>query len=136
MTPTAAVKARLLMIGAVTALVGTRIYVDKAPQEPDFPLLRLHRISKVESAHLRGSGAAHRARVQVDAIARSLEAATALSDAAHGDGGGSGLSGWTGEVGSPATRILAILPADDRSDYEGEEVKQWRVSRDYVVWLR
>ena len=136
MTAAAATKARLSSITAVTALVGARIYVDQLPQEPTLPAIRLHRISETEEAHLRGAGAARRARVQVDAVGRSLESATALSNAAHGDGGGSGLSGWTGDLGSPPTRVLAILPADVRSDYEADEVKQWRVSRDYIVWLR
>lgn len=72
--------------------------------------------------------------MQVDAIATSLETATAVADAAAGDGGGSALSGWTGMVG--ATPILSVLPVDVRSDYEGDELKQWRVSRDFIVWMR
>ncbi len=134
MTPSAAIKSRLLDIAAVTTLVATRIYVDMLPAKPTLPAIRVQRISELEAAHLRGSGAARRARVQVDAIATSLETATAVADAAHGAGDGSALSGWTGEVGS--TPVLAILPADVRSDYQGDELKQWRVSRDYIVWLR
>jgi hypothetical protein len=135
MTPSVAVKVRLAAIGAVTSLVGTRIYVDTLPQNPTLPAIRISRISELEVAHLRGVGVAKRARVQVDAIALSLETATSVSDAAHGDGARSGLSGWTGHLGSPAVRVMAMLPTDTRSDYEGEELRQWRVSRDYFIWM-
>jgi len=135
MTPAVAVKTRLAMINALTTLVSTRIYVDALPQNPTLPAVRISRISEFEIGHLRGVGVAKRARVQVDAIALSLEIATQVSDAAHGDGARSGLSGWTGNLGSPAVRVMAMLPADTRSDYEGEELRQWRVSRDYFVWM-
>ena len=135
MTPAAAVKARLSALSAVTALVSTRIYVDLFPPKPTLPAVRIHRIGEQEDAHLRGVGAMRRARVQVDCIGVSLESATAVADAAHGDGAGTGLSGWTGELGSPAVRVWAILPIDVRSDYEADEIKQWRVSRDYYIWM-
>jgi hypothetical protein len=135
-TPAAAVKSRLSAITGLTSLVSARIYVDLLPQKPTLPAVRVQRISEIEDAHLRGVGAIRRARVQVDAIATSLETATQVSDAAHGDGAGSGLSGWQGDLGSPAVRVMAMLPTDTRSDYEGDELKQWRVSRDYFVWMR
>lgn len=134
MTPSAAVKSRLLDVAAVTALVSTRVYVDLLPAKPTLPAIRVARISQFEIAHLRGTGAAKRARVQIDAVATSLETATAVADAASGDGAGSALSGWEGVVGS--TPVLAVLPVDERSDYTGDELKQWRVSRDYIVWMR
>jgi len=133
-TPSATVKARLLSLNAVTTLVVSRVYVDLLPQKPTLPAIRIQRISESEDAHLRGAKAMRRARVQVDAIATSLETATAVSDAAHGDGAGSGLSGWTGEVSGQA--VMAILPSDTRSDYEADELRQWRVSRDYFVSMR
>lgn len=137
MTPAATIKARLVALSPVTALVGTRVYVDLLPQKPTLPAIRVQRISEQEDVHLRGARALRRARVQVDAIAVSLEDATAVSEAAHGDGAGSGLSGWTGTVGgSPGQAVLAVLPVDTRSDYEGEELRQWRVSRDYMVSMR
>ena len=134
MTPSAAVKARLLDVTALTTLVVSRIYVDLLPQKPTLPAIRIQRITEVEDAHLRGAKAMRRARVQVDAIALSLETATAVSDAAHGDGAGSGLSGWQGDVNGQL--VMAVLPSDTRSDYTADEVRQWRVSRDYFVWMR
>lgn len=136
MTPSAAVKARLLAVSEVTTLVGSRIYVDLLPQKPTLPAIRIQRIDEIEEAHLRGARAMRRARVQVDAVALSLETATAVSDALHGDGAGAALSGWEGELGSPAQQVMAVLPIDTRSDYEGDELRQWRVSRDYFVWMR
>ena len=134
MTPSAALKTRLVGLSAVTTLVGQRVYVDLLPQKPTLPAIRVQRISELEDAHLRGARAIRRARVQVDAIAASLETATAVSDAAHGDGAGSGLAGFEGEISGQ--RVMAVLPSDTRSDYEGDELRQWRVSRDYIVWMR
>jgi hypothetical protein len=133
-TPSAALKTRLVGLSAVTTLVGQRVYVDLLPQKPTLPAIRVQRISELEDAHLRGARAIRRARVQVDAIAASLETATAVSDAAHGDGAGSGLAGFEGEISGQ--RVMAVLPSDTRSDYEGDELRQWRVSRDYIVWMR
>lgn len=134
MTPSAAIKALLVSLAPVTTLVEQRVYVDILPQKPTLPCIRVQRISEVEGVHLRGARDSRRARVQVDSIALSLEAATAVSDAAHGPGNGSGLSGFEGDISGQ--KLMAILPADTRSDYEAEELKQWRVSRDYIVWLR
>ncbi len=137
MTVTAAIKARLVELSALTALVSTRIYVETLPQKPTLPAIRIQRISEFADVHLRGAQAMRRARVQVDAVASSLETATAVAEAAHGDGAGSGLSGWQGTVGgSPGETVFAILPADARTDYDAEELRQWRVSRDYLVWMR
>ena len=136
MTPAAAVKARLLSLNAVTTLVVSRIYVELLKQHPTLPAIRVQGITEIEDAHLRGAMAIRTARVQVDSIAMSLEEATAVSDAAHGDGAGSGLSGWQGLLGSPAQEVMAILPAGKRVDYEGDELRQWRVSRDYFVTMR
>lgn len=135
MTPAATIKTRLSGLSAVTTLVGTRIYVDLLPQKVTLPAIRLQRISERAMGHLRGASAMRLARVQVDALATTLESATAIADAAHGDDAGSGLSGFTGNVSGQA--VFAILPVDVRSDYEGEELTPlWRVSRDYLVWLR
>jgi hypothetical protein len=133
-TPAATVKTHLVSLGPVTSLVGQRVYVEVLPQHATLPAIRIQRISELEDAHLRGARAIRQARVQVDAIAATLEAATAVSDAAHGDGAGSGLSGFQGDVAGQ--EVLAVLPVDTRSDYEAGELRQYRVSRDYLISLR
>src|SRR5688572_11729988 len=109
-TPEAAVIARLSSLAAVTAIVGTRIYQLKAPQQGATPYVRVERISGLTDYHTRGADALQRARIQIDACAAEtdggdpLETAIDLAAAIEGDGAGGGLSGFAGPVlGSPPT---------------------------------
>ena len=142
MTVATAIATRLLELSAVTDLVGTRVRVLKLRQTETLPAIRVQRISTTEQMHERGSVGMFRSRVQVDSVA--LEAsgldpyatAASVDDAVHGDGAGSGLCGWQGEIGSPAFVIDAILPDGLQEMYEPDTSKQVRVIRDYIVWHR
>lgn len=146
MTLTEAVRTHLLTLSAVTALVGTRIRVLTLGQNDTSagPAIRLQQIGGAEEMHLRGSVGVRRSRLQVDAYAQqgaadglnSYASASAVADAVHGDGAGSGLCAFTGTVGG-SFEIDVILPASDvREMYEGDELRQVRLSRDYWVWYR
>lgn len=145
MTAAELTRLRLLDVSAVTALVSTRIYTLLVKAGSVMPCVRVQTISGSEDMHLRGSYGLRRARVQVDAIASvkttgvdALASARTVSEAAHGDGAGSGLCGWTGTVnGSPGVDILAILPLSDAVErYTPDEQEYVTVSRDYAVHYR
>lgn len=141
MTPEQAVAERLLDIAGVTAIVGERVYVDKLPQGGTFPAVLVQLVSEPTDYHLRG-GLRDRARVQVDAYASEATGVDAyaqvmsLADAIHGDDAGSGLSGWVGEIGSPALRITGILRVDRSRGYEPDELRLLRQRQDYMVHFR
>lgn len=132
--------ARLHQLSDVTALVGSRIYLDKLPQNCTMPAVRVQLVDEPTDYHLRGGQRDH-ARVQVDAYAREVSGgdtyatAMALANAIHGDDAGSGLSGWAGEVGSPAMTITGILRIDRTRDYDPEELRTLRQRQDYWVWF-
>lgn len=140
-TPELAVLSRLQEISAVTAIVSGRIYADKLPQKGTYPAVLVQLVHEPTSYHLRG-GLRNRARVQVDAYAAEgsgVDAYTqvmALADAIHGDDAGSGLSGWAGEIGSPALRVTAILRIERTRGYEPEELRLLRQRQDYWVHFR
>lgn len=138
MTAAEAIRERLLAISAVTELVGTRVFLLMLPQKGTLPAVRVQGISEAEPMHLRGSVRVLRSRVQVDSVVNEssgLAAALALDAAVHGAGDGTALCGWTGSVGSsPATDVLAVLPIDRRDAYDGGELRQVKVMRDYWVW--
>lgn len=134
MSPTNVVRTRLLAISAVTTLVGTRVFVEVTPQSKDLPAIRVSLVSRMDHGHLRGAKATTESVVQVDCLATSLASARAVVDAAFGDAAGSGLAGFTGTVS--AATVQAVLPGDERQDFVGEEIKTYRVSRDYTVWFR
>jgi len=142
MTVEEVVRARLLMIAAVTALVATRVYLDKLPQSPTYPCVRVTLISEVSSAHLRGGDALKPARIQVDAYAREVSGVdpyalvATLAQAINGADDGSGLNGWRGSLGSPACEIAGIFRVDRRRAYDPEELRVVTMSQDYQVWFR
>ncbi len=143
MTPEQAVLERILDIGAVTAIVGTRVRMLKLRQAETLPAIRVQRISRLSDYHMRGENNLQRARVQVDVYAAEASGgdpyASALDLAAlvHGDGNGpnaSGLSGWIGVTsGSPVMQIVGVFLVDDSVGYEAEELREVRVRQDYMV---
>lgn len=142
MTVEEVVCARILQLGAVTALVSTRIYLDKLPQAPTYPAVRVQLVDDLTSQHLRGPNGLCRARVQVDAYAHEdsgvdpYAQVAALAAALHGDGLGpsaSGLEGWIGELGSPPFQIVECARALRLRTYDADELKILTMSQDYLV---
>jgi hypothetical protein len=139
-SPEEAVCERLLEIGDVTALVDTRVYLDKIPQQAEYPLVLVQLVHEPTAYHLRG-GMRDRARVQVDAYVKDVGDAGAsvieLADAIHGNDAGSGLSGWVGLTsGSPSMRISGILRIERDRGYEPDELRILRQRQDYWVFFR
>lgn len=142
MTGTDVVRTRALQITALVALVGSRVYVQKLPQSPTLPAVRVQQISRVNTTHLRGVDGMCRARVQVDAIAKEssgtdpMASARAVSEAAHGafsGGVATGLAGWEGTLSG--VKVHKIAPIAQRELYAADELRECMVSTDYdVVW--
>ena len=139
MTPEEAVCAVLAEFPAVTAIVSDRIYLDKAPQAGIFPLIVVQLASEQTFYHLRG-GWRGPARVQVDQYVQEVGDAyrtvTDLAAAVNGLDDGSGLSGWSGEIGSPAFRVSGILRIDRVRKYDPDELRLLRQGQDYMVHFR
>lgn len=127
------IRARLLAVAAVTAIASTRIYTLHLPQAPTLPAVLVQRVGEVQTSHLRGGNALRMTRVQVTSIAVSRAVAVALDLAVLGDGAGSGLSNWTGTAGSPGTPVRWVQAAGVQEDYDPDELRQYRVSRDFLV---
>lgn len=140
MTPEEAVCERLLGIGDVTDIVDTRVYLDKAPQQPVYPLVVVQLVHEPTAYHLRG-GMRDRARIQVDAYAKDTgdgyDSVMQLAEAIHGNDAGSGLSGWVGSAGgSPSLSISGILRIERERSYEPDELRILRQRQDYWVFFR
>jgi hypothetical protein len=141
MTVEEAIRARVESLSAVTAIVGTRVWLDKLPQNPTFPAVLVRLVSDPRGQHLRGPDGLPVARVQVDAIAKEgstdvYMVATELEQAIFGDGLGrtaSGLFGWVGSIGSPGVEIRGITATARVPRYDPDELTQLVMSRDYFV---
>lgn len=145
MTVEEVVTARVAALAAVVSLAGSRVYLDKLPQSPTFPAVRVQLIDGLAGYHLRGPDGVSKARVQVDAYAHEdsgadpYAAVMALTDAINGDGFGTaatGLSGWKGEVGSPPFIVLGCFRTNRLRRYDPDELRLLTMSQDFMVWYR
>jgi len=143
MTVEEGVLARVLALSAVTALVSTRVYLDKLPQSPTYPCVRVTLISEPEDYQMRGGSGLGTALIQVDAYAREVSGvnpyalAASVAAAVHGDDAGSGLSGWKGDAGgSPAVTVQGCFRVDRRRYYDPDELRVVTMSQDYQVTYR
>lgn len=140
MTVEEAIAARVADLAPVTALVSSRVYLDRLPQAVTYPAVLVQLVSDPPQYHLRGRK--YRARVQVDAYAREASgvdayaAAANLAAAIDGDGKGpaaTGLSGWKGSVGSPPFVILGCFRTSRLRRYDPDELNLLTMSQDYFV---
>lgn len=142
MTVEEMVRLRLLDLTPLTALVSTRIYLDKLPQSPTYPCVRVSLVVETTNGHLRGADALKPALVQVDAFAREVSGvdpyalAVAVADAIHGDDAGSGLSGWSGQLGSPSPTVQGCQRETRKRSYDPDELRVLMMSQDYRVWFQ
>lgn len=148
MTLADAVKARLLDIAPLTALVGQRVFELTLPQNERRAAVRYFVVGTTRPRHIRGPINHFDQRVQVDAyvpIAGStdpLAAARDIGAAVLGDGLGSdatGLAGWSGVIdGSPDA--IHIFDVDVLNDgelmYEDDEQLRVRLRQEFRVHWR
>lgn len=139
MTASRIARLRLLACSPVTALVSTRITELVLSHSGDLPAIRIQEISETQDAHMRGPSGCVVTRVQVDCVAASKASAEAVEAAVHGDGLGesaTGLHGWKGTIDTPAVQVDAVFPAGRQEHYDADELKQFVVSRDYLIHWR
>ncbi len=147
MTVEEAIRERIETLSPVVALVGDRVYLDKAPQSTAFPVVVVQLIDDPGAYHLRGPQNPRRARIQVDVYATETATnggdayadAAAVADAIHGDGlgpGASGIAGWFGSAGSPALDIQGCFCIDRTRGYEAEDMREVRIRQDFYVDFR
>lgn len=145
MTVEEAITARIETLAPVIALAGDRVYLDKLPESPTYPAVRVQLIDDPLGYHLRGPDGTKRARVQVDMYAEETSggdpyaSVTALADAIDGNGKGTaatGLSGWIGDVGSPPVVVRGCFRTNRLRRYDPDELRLLTMTHDYIVWYR
>jgi hypothetical protein len=140
-----AICARVAGLTAVIALASTRVYLDKFPQSPTYPAVRVQLVDDADEQHLRGPLGIKRARVQIDHCAHESSGsdpyaeAETLAAATKGDGLGtsaSGIAGFKGTIGSPAFAIEDCKPVLRTRDYDPAELRVVTIRQDYDVTYR
>lgn len=94
---------------------GNRIYPGELPQKPTFPAIVYHQIFDSSDYTHDGPDGVQRARFQIDCMAERYEDAVALRREALAR-----LSGFKGEVGSPAVRVQGVFHEGGSDDTASE----------------
>lgn len=139
MTPEVAVRTRLLALSSVTSLVGTRVFMMVLPQHVSYPAIRIQLIDEPIRETVDGETGLSPARVQVDVYAQDRATARQVAIAVHGGGSVSnptGLQHWKDQLGSPPFDVKLVRRLDSREvEYEPDELRVYRFSLDYEVWV-
>jgi len=134
-------RAFLLSDAPVAALVGTRIYPVKLPQNVTYPAMTLLRVSSAPPTPLKGKTSLNHERIQIDCWVRETSGATPFTAAlALGAAVRERLEGYVGPMSdtrtSPATvYTTAVQFADEREFFEADvNGGYYRHSADYLLW--
>lgn len=127
-----AVYSRLNGNAGVSAIVGTRIYPEKIPQEATLPAVAYARISARRARSHSGPGGLARPRIQVTCVAASYSEAKALAAATRKALDGIGVGGPVTVGGVEVHGSWLDTDADEYGDAEGLH----SVRQDFVFWCR
>ncbi len=110
----------------VAALVGTRVYGVKLPQNPTLPAVVCARVSESPEYATEGMIGLSSGRFQIDCWADGLAGSRNLKEAVR-----KLLSGYKGTIGSETIRASFLETSTDLYD---SELDAHRVSMDFLIW--
>jgi len=117
-------------IGAVTALVSSRIYPVQAPQGSVLPYVIQTRVSTRRSPGISRPSGMVRARMQLDAYAATPDGAQAVADVLRDN-----LDGWRGAT-MGAEYVVSVNLDDEDVGFtppsDGGDPGVYRISADYI----
>lgn len=142
MTLIEAIRARLLAVPEVVALVGDRVTILISQQSPKSRSIRIQEISREDYPILRGASDLRPARIQVDCFVQkgdgdAYAVARAIAAAVRGGFAGgvaTGLVGFVGIIGDVA--ITGILGGGEREMFDPEELQTVRILLEFFVWFK
>lgn len=134
-------RAFLLADAPVAALVGTRIYPVKLPQNVTYPAMTLLRVTNRPPTPLKGKASANYERFQIDCWVRETSGAASFTQVlALGAAVKARLEAYVGPMSdartSPATVYQTSVLFDDERDFFESDVNggYFRHSADYKLW--
>ena len=133
-----ATRDHLLSTGAVTSIVGARIYQLKLPQTATYPAIRLQLLNKTNGHHLRGPDGSNKSFLQIDSYASELAAGDPYLAASHlADAIEDALDGKVFLAGSPAPiRVTGAFQRSKKPQYEPPELRLVRWMQEFEIWWK
>lgn len=123
----AAVRAQLVDNGNVAALIGTRAYLTRLPQNPTYPAIALRIVGMDQDMAHDGPVDFAASRIQVDLYADEFAEVRTLADAVR-----IALNGYSG---LSADEQVWVVMFENEMDEWGDLLTVWRITQDYrVMW--
>lgn len=123
---------KLTNTAGVTALVSTRVYLERIPQGATLPCITYQRIDtpRVTTHDTSGSAGTAYPRFQFDAWATTYASARAITDAVR-----AALNGYRGTItsGADTVTVQAAL-VDGETSQPDLEAGLARIRSEYVIW--
>lgn len=115
----------------VKAIIGSRAFPVVADAKSALPLLIYRRVSTEPNTALDGIRPTDSARIQVDCVAATYQAAKALADAVR-----TAIGGYqTQENGGFRTCSFQDESDEYDSPQDADEIGVFRVSQEYLIWF-
>ncbi len=115
---------RLSGFAGLSALVGSRIYPNKLPQDPTFPAVRYQIIDEVPVHSMQTTSGMREARVQVDVFDPDYSDVTAVSDQVE-----LALGRWTDLAADPVVHDVKLM---DSARYYEDDIELERKRFDFL----
>lgn len=122
---------KLAATAGVTNLVGTRIYLVEAPQNPTTPYLTYHSVSPVRGYTFDGPDGSVRSRFQFDAYDSTVANAGKLSVIAIANAVRAALAGFRGTVSGVSFKSIQV---DGDRDLTEPGTRMARRTFDVMIW--
>ncbi len=120
-----ALRTYVIGVTAVSALIGSRFYPLRIPENPTYPAVTYQRISGPRIRSHTGPSNLAYPRFQLDCYGATYLSAKASATALR-----VALDGYKGLMGTVA--VGSVLLMDDRDDYD-PATRIWRVSLDFII---
>jgi hypothetical protein len=133
LTIEAGLVAKLTTTAGLTALISTRVYLERIPQGATLPCITYQRIDtpRVLTHDTSGSAGTAYPRFQFDAWATTYASAKAITDALR-----AALSGFKGTITSGAdTVVVQAALVDGETSQPDLEADLARVRSEYILWV-
>lgn len=121
-----ALRALVLADSAVSALIGTRLYPQKLPQDPTYPAATYQRIDGPRLYDHGGATGLAEGRFQFDVWATTYSSAKAVAAAVR-----AALSGYSGTTGGVEIAFIRCLSESDRYEPQEGDTGDRGVSMDF-----
>lgn len=131
MSINAAIVAHLESIAAVTDIVGTKIYHQRAPQGSCSPLIVFNKISGIPYYHFGGRSGKQRATFQLDGYALTPAGATALETAIQ-----HAMDTFLGTIAGAQIDQCHLIDTREMEEapQQGTDAGEFRISMDYEIF--